>query len=232
MIANESNRPQILSLFIPNDVELNGERNAIGLCKLIATCALEAIHHFEKGELSHFDAHIGNYGCEANAFRLLHATRSKDLLEECGKLQAIFQVILDAIQGRKSDKQQAKIPFKAFVRANMGSITFSPEMGYLLQARLLTITKQMLHDKDGYETERTEHFLLKRLAEEIDDQFRACMVAYLQEQLSRSIIHFYDTPYHRLSLVSGEEKQLMHRMFDAANLFPYMGREGNKTKNE
>lgn len=209
MMLQTSNRKPVTSYFVPETFELNSDKNAMGICQLIARCALEAIDLLEKGNLLQLDAHAGNYGCEAHSFRLLHLARSRELKLECAALRPKCEEILAA---------------KEFYESTVSKLTVSPEMGYLLQARVLTITKKMCVS-EGYETEKTVPARLRALASTLNKHCLAEIVSFTQEALSRNSIAFLGAEAPRCTSVEGDEKRLISRMFEPANLVLYSGRK-------
>lgn len=218
MMLQTSFRKPVSSYFVPDSLLLNSEKNGKGICQLIAACALEAIDMLEKGNLIQLDAHAGNYGCEAHSFRLLHLARSKELRLECTTLRIQCESILAAIKN-------PHLQFKELFDSHIARLTVTPEMGYLMQARLLTITKKMCVGSDGYETEKTVPARLRTLASTVNKHCLSEIVSFAQESLSRSSIQFLGEQVSRYASVGGEEKRIVCRMFEQPNLVLYSGRK-------
>lgn len=218
----------LVSILSTHGMALTSERTVIGFCELIANVALEAIHYVEEGEecdLAQFDAHSGNYGCEAVAYRVLTAVQKGGFQG----YKAVFAALKEALTARREQKA-GKMPFKAFFNKFVGTLQVSSEFASLLQARVLTITKTRVVDEAGYETEKTEHDNLLEVAQTLDPAIRARMVASLQEELSRSTVKFLGASIAELTYVSSAEKKLMQTMFEEANLFLYTGKLGKHAR--
>ncbi|MCE5315797.1 MAG: hypothetical protein LLG04_00350 [Parachlamydia sp.] len=228
MLPTTTERKPMLSYFVPENLKLSSEKNEMGLCQLITACALEAIHLLEQGDLIQLDAHAGNYGCEAHSFRLLHLARLRELRVECAALRPLCEANLDALRNRDAQPHAQKMHYKAFLKTMVSHLDATPEMGYLVLSRLLTITKKMCADAAGYETEKTDHSQLLRLASRVEDQYRAEVVAFAQAFLSKYSIQFLGSQVPRYSIVDGEEKQLIGRMFEKSNLLEYSGIKAEK----
>lgn len=207
------------SYFVPETFDFNSEKKVAGLGQLIAACAIEAINLLEKGNLLHLDAHAANYGCETHSFRLLHLAKSRDLMLECAALRPKCEEILRAINNPSTQSMP--------LREMVAKLAVTPEMGYLLQARVLTITKKM-YVSEGYETEKTAPAQLRTLASTLNKHCVSEIVSFTQEMLSKSAIDFLGAQVPRFTSVGGEEKQLLGTMFQKANLVLYSGRKEDR----
>ncbi len=115
--------PELGSLKLTDDQQLS-------LIEMLVKITEETFFFYEKGLFKELDALIGNNGCETHAFNVLSLAHSEELKEECTKMVKTCERIKRCVS-----KEKKKI------NEQMKEITLSKEMLYLIQSRLLTITK-------------------------------------------------------------------------------------------
>jgi hypothetical protein len=131
---------------------LKKEQEVISLVKLLVKVTQQAIDSYENGQFSNLDALVGNYGCETHAFNVLSLASSEEIKEECKDLRATCDKIWKYVEGREAIK--AKLRKLADFQSEIQEIcSISERMKYLIQSRLLTITKMTQYDERGYPTQ-------------------------------------------------------------------------------
>ncbi|MBS0634407.1 MAG: hypothetical protein JSR37_02975 [Verrucomicrobia bacterium] len=147
----------------------------------------EAIGAYQQGALSKLDALVGNNGCEVHSFTLLTFAKSEELQQECSDVAT-----------KLSSLQQLDI---------------STKMRYLIQSRLLTVTKRCVYNDAGfgtaaYEQLETDAGSLRKISRlKIEDHILSELVLLTQVAMAESSISFTSaavTDSFVRSMLSGE----------------------------
>lgn len=128
-----------VSILAQENIGQADEKPQLLLIKMLAKVSLEAINFYNTGAYKELDALIGNSGCETHAFNMLCLAHSEELQAEIKVMQGKCQSILDKTVEKIRNKRIISDPqFSEEVQ----QVVVSEKMVYLIQARLLTITKK------------------------------------------------------------------------------------------
>lgn len=199
-----------VSVFPPNAIQnLKEEHQVIALTKLLVKVTLEAIDIYENGQFSQLDALVGNYGCETHTFNIL----SLELKEECQSLRVTCSKIMECIEGRRLIRGKLrKLP--AFKTELETMCLISERMKYLIQSRLLTITKTTSYDDSKYAEREYEILktdaskLAKGLNPKVEKQLKT-IVSLVQSSMSESSIIFMRNRLNELILSEEIDRKMM-----------------------
>lgn len=207
--------------------ELKKESEVIPLIQLLVKVTLEAVTFYENGEYWQLDALVGNYGCEVHAFNILAFAHSEELKEECKTMPSLCQKITQCILTRKLLKNHEKCDLYQFYEELQGISIISQKMKYLVQSRLLTITKKVLYDAKKFDSREYEGFitvsnnLRKGIKLAVQDTVLNEIVSIAQSNMSLSSIHFMRVELDKLIIANGEEGSLVKMMTQPENLCTY-----------
>jgi hypothetical protein len=215
--------------------EVHGtEKEVQGLIQMLVALTLESIKKYKNSDYAQLDAHIGNNGCEVQAFNILTLAHSNELKTECEEMLNSCEKISKWIKNRQSSKPKERI-------AKFGSLDqvyetiqemskISPKMMYLIQSHLLTIIKEYEHDEDKFETREYEKInttpgKLRKVYNDIGkgnvDNVLNTIISVAQSKLSLSSILFMRAELNKLPLASGEDALLIKKMLSDENLLEY-----------
>lgn len=199
------------------------KKQNFALLKMLLAVSDEAIKHFEKGEYKELDALVGNYGCEVHAFNILSLSHSMTLKQEC----------LEMVETSKSIHQwvasQHDFPKKEFEKIIQEKV-ISEEMLYLIQSRLLTITKEVTYDGTKHKTRdceklRTVYRKLKSFDESLSNNILDKTVNIAQQNMSKLSIAFAAAKLEELKVAAEKDEEVVKRMMHETNLRTYPSKE-------
>lgn len=207
-----------VSVFPSNEIQnLQEEHQVVALTKLLVRITLEAIDIYERGEFSKLDALVGNYGCESHTFNIL----SLELTDECQSLRATCAKIMECMEGRRFIKGKAR-NLEGFKTQLETMCSISERMKYLIQSRLLTITKTTSYDDSKfatreYEVLKTDCSKLARGLNPKVEQLLKPIVSLVQINMSESSILFMRNRLNELAL----SDELLLKMMAEDNICRY-----------
>lgn len=129
----------------------NEEKAALIACSKVFEIALEAITTYQQKKYKEFDALVGNFGCQYQAYLMYGLANSAALSSECEAIKEQIRNAKSSAEARlaiRSDKREA---FKAFLLRDIDSICISDELASLIQSYALTRIKEVKTDENGYE---------------------------------------------------------------------------------
>lgn len=209
-----------VSLFFPENNRLSKEKKLIGMVQLLCNLTKETIDCLNRREFHLFDAYIGNNGCEAHTFRLLHAVQS--LTYNSRELETRSLYILDYLEDLEKNKKVKQIVFKElfkFYQNHVEKAQIPDSLGYLIQSRLLTVIKEMTRDRQGYENEKKNENLVLKYSPRMDPQEISKIVSFVRQKMSEISIKFMGDNLDTLYTLQKREIQLLKTMFKTENLF-------------
>lgn len=213
---------------IPQDVMQNitKEDQVIALVKLFVKVTQQTLDICEKGQFADLDALVGNYGCETHTFNLLSAVNSKEIQEECKTLRETCKKIMECIENRRLIKGKKNL--NAFKSEIFNMCSISERMKYLIQSRLLTITKTTSYDVTkygtaGYEILKTVPSNLAKISKlgSKTENLLNTIVPLTQSCMSESSIIFMRKRLNELLIAQGDEGQLVKDMMSENNICRY-----------
>lgn len=192
------------------------ENQAVAVVELFAKVTLEAVTLYERGGYAQLDALVGNNGCEVHSFVLLSFAHNVEFKKECQAMHATAEAILALVQERKQHKRQKSRLYDQL----LGQFFCSVKMQFLVQSRLLTITKKVAYDEEkfgtsGYELLETNVTELRKVCrlKSVDDSLLLQIVFQAQTALSKSSIAFVAAHF--------QEGSFLRQMLSGSSLFLY-----------
>lgn len=189
------------NIFRPNGEKI--EMNS--LCALSLRVMEEALEILEKGNYMKLDGQLGNYSCEALAYRLFTIVSNPAFVEECRNLQRRIEAI-------KSNPIMTEEEFQ--------TIEISEEMAFVLRARLLTIVKRVYYEifegqGKNYLTETTEITKLLKIVPEFNSG-KVCqkIVKAAQIAMANSSIAFMRTEIAKATSLDEGSRAFLQTMFE------------------
>lgn len=175
------------------------------LVQMLAKVTLQAFSAYNNGSFHELDALVGNNGCESHAFNILVLAHSQDLQNEIRILQPTIEAIGNRILGKKT--------VGAPSIDDIEGIMVSKNMSYLIQSRMLTITKA------GEKT--NPHLLAGRALNKLQSEVGKIVMAS-QVAMSRLSFELLHAQLEQMHLGSG----LVHQIMDDLKEFtPILGRD-------
>lgn len=208
--------------------KLKKENEILSLITMLMNVTLDTIALYKKNAYAHLDALVGNYGCEVHAFNILALAHSKDLEEECLTMQTTCEEIQRLIRKRRalSNTTKETSPFEFYIQLQEES-KLSQRMMYLIQSRLLTLTKTFKHDATQYDQRDYERLItvpnkLRKMCKlGVQDSVLNAIVSAAQTNMSHSSILFMRETLHKLIIANGDEGLLLKKMMSDENIFSY-----------
>lgn len=205
---------------------LTDEPQATRIAKLVANLAISTCKELAARRLLSFDALTGGADCERTAFRILELAASQELQKAGAELLKSAQSLLKQFEDRKivvaSRKYREKInlgqptgvaPTGAFLLAALRGVKISEEMAYLMQARLLTITKKPCLNAKGEEFEKTEICSIDQLVAKLETDTKHKVIGFAQACLTRMSVEYLQREAHKISSLKVEaEFTLLNQM--------------------
>lgn len=208
--------------------QLKKESDMLSLIKMLVKVTLESIEIFESTRFIHLDALVGNYGCETHAFNMLSLTQCTELPAECQAVKESCQKITQCIHERQAIKNnKMRVPLDQFYQQIEGMSLISVKMKYLVQSRLLTITKTAIYDEAKYATRDYEALrttpdnIRKAIKLSIGAPLLNEIVSLAQAQMSMSSIQFMRSRLNELIIAQDGEGQLVRQMLAPENICTY-----------
>ena len=134
-------------------------RKMLSIAKLLATNAKCATKALRRRDLKAFDALVGDYGCQLRGAKIIDLTNSSAILEESKMLMEMAEKVEKTINNLSNAKSLKNLTLKVgmtieqFFEQQQIGLKASSEMIFLLQAHLLTVTKEIYHAQNGEEGE-------------------------------------------------------------------------------
>lgn len=233
--TNENQEHTKTWAYFLNHEEFKGvkEHQGIALAKMLLAITVDAFQSYQKSEYQKFDAHIGNYGCEVQAFNVLYLAHSEKLQNGYGAMAATTEKIQKMVNAQQDPEQ--RIPFDQWKESLLG-VKISKQMQYLIQSRLLTITKEPVYDPAKFDSRQYEKLKtvttnLRSYSESVTRTLMDHMVFIAQQKMSELSISFIGAKLEELSASFGEEGGLVRKMMRKENLHtPPIDKKSNVSK--
>lgn len=127
-------------------------KQRVAVIVLLMKNALEATKAFKEKKFHKFDALIGNYGCQLNALKICNLARSSSfeveveewsllLTKRMEEVDALRKEIAESNKGKKRSNSSLDEKVIHLFKEKIRPLSLSLNMGYLMQAHLLTYTK-------------------------------------------------------------------------------------------
>lgn len=197
----------------------NEEKTVISIIKLILNVGKKAIVALNKGQLTAFDAFVGDFGCELRALKIYDLTFSNNLKKEATELSKKFIALREALNKRNADLQtrngnkvRAMASPAQFFQTQLCGEIISLDMTYLMQAFMLTQTKEC-EIKEGIKRERTD---FSKFQGSIPKEIRYKIVSYAQTSLSIRSMDYVSAQASLISSLAWREKAVLNEMLAPA----------------
>lgn len=153
MLMNQIQNSPWVSILPEEEFDKLNRNQMLALISMLAQVTLQAIESYQTGMYGTIDALIGNWGCETHAFNILSLSHSNELRDECNGMRSACARIMDWVSNNP-------FPLNEIYTRVKQMYEISHEMSYLIQSRILTISKvSILNEaKFGtslYETQKT-----------------------------------------------------------------------------
>jgi hypothetical protein len=163
-------RPELIkSLQAPEEDESKSqhEKRMVSVATLIVNLMKDTIIKIQKHQIRELDANPGDLGCQKRALHLRKILMQPAVLAELKELDKSIKA-LDALMQTRRTRPGAD-PTAVFFEKHIAPIQVSPEMMYLLECRLLTVTKVKDHvEPTGVVVTKLDYGVLRNLSSNLD----------------------------------------------------------------